>query len=59
MLIKKIEKYMCDGCGACERTCMGDVIRMNEGKAQITYPEDCVGCMCCELSCPRDAINVA
>jgi NAD(P)-dependent dehydrogenase (short-subunit alcohol dehydrogenase family) len=40
MIIKKIDEYRCDGCGACDRTCMGDVIRMREGKASIAYPED-------------------
>ena len=59
MLIKKIDGYLCDGCGACEKTCMGDVIRMKEGKAYIAYPEDCAGCLCCELSCPRQAIEVS
>jgi MinD superfamily P-loop ATPase len=59
MLIREINEYMCDGCGACERTCMGDVIRMRNGKAAIVYPEDCTGCIWCELSCPREAINVA
>jgi adenylylsulfate reductase, subunit B len=59
MLIKKIDEFRCDGCGACERTCMGDVIRMKDGKAFIAYPEDCSGCISCELSCPRYAINVA
>ena len=59
MLITKINKFMCDGCGACEKTCMGDVIRMKDGKAMITYSEDCTGCMWCELTCPRGAIDVS
>ena len=58
MLIKEINEYKCDACGSCERTCMGDVIRMKDGKARISYPEDCTGCMCCELACPRQAIDV-
>ncbi len=59
MIIKKIDAYRCDGCGACDRTCMGDVIRLQEGKATVAYPEDCTGCMCCELACPRQAIEVS
>ena len=31
---------------------MGDVIRMGEGKARVTYPEDCTGCGACAKACP-------
>ena len=59
MLIREINQFMCDGCGVCEKICMGDVIQMRDGKAYIAYPEDCTGCIWCELSCSREAINVA
>ncbi len=58
MIIREIDKDKCDGCGSCERTCMGDVIQMREGKAYIAYAVDCTGCMWCELLCPRQAIEV-
>ncbi len=58
MLIKDIDKFRCDGCGSCERTCPGDVIRLKDGKAIAAYPEDCTGCVFCEMACPRYAIKI-
>ena len=58
MFIREIDKFRCDGCGVCEKTCMGDVIQMKDGRAAPAYPEDCTGCMFCEMVCPRMAINV-
>jgi len=59
MIIREINGSKCDGCGACEKACMGDVIHMIGGKAVIVYPEDCAGCMCCEIVCPWQVINVS
>lgn len=59
MVIREIDKYKCDGCGSCERTCPGDVILMKQDKAIVAHPEDCTGCLFCEVACPRQAINVA
>ncbi|MFC1988206.1 ATP-binding protein [Chloroflexota bacterium] len=59
MIIQEIDEYMCDGCGACEKVCTADVIRMKDDKAVIAYQDDCIGCICCEVECPRAAIEVA
>ena len=34
------------------------MIRLQDGKARILYPEDCMTCYVCELGCPVSAIFV-
>ncbi len=47
----------CTGCGRCYDICPGDVIRMNEKKAVVRYPDECWHCGACRLECPEDAIK--
>jgi NAD-dependent dihydropyrimidine dehydrogenase PreA subunit len=35
-----------------------DVIRMEEGKPTISYPEDCMTCYNCEVECPNHCVYV-
>lgn len=58
MPIKTIDQFKCEGCGACDRACPDDVIRMMNSKAQIVYPEDCCTCYLCYVVCPREAIEI-
>lgn len=57
-MIKKIDAYLCTGCGLCEKVCQMDVFRKNEeGKMSIAYQVDCCLCLECKFVCPTDAIE--
>jgi len=58
MAIEQIDAEKCNGCGLCVESCIQDVIRIENEKAVIKYPEDCMSCFYCELDCPTKAINV-
>lgn len=47
---------LCDGCGACLKTCIYDAISLIDGKAEIN-PYICTGCGACVPACPRYAID--
>lgn len=57
-MITHIDKSKCIGCRKCADICPVDSIRMVEGKANISYGEDCMTCYICELGCPTGAIFV-
>ncbi len=48
---------LCTGCGNCYEICPGDVIRLNNGKAFVRYPDECWHCGACRLECPEEAIS--
>lgn len=60
MAIERINEEKCIGCGECVKSCIADVIRMDEArkKAVIAYPEDCAVCSACVFDCPTDAVYV-
>jgi NAD-dependent dihydropyrimidine dehydrogenase PreA subunit len=57
-MIRNIDRSACMGCGICSEFCPGDVIVMEDGKAEIAFRQDCWTCFSCELSCPVKAIDV-
>ncbi|WP_217644024.1 hypothetical protein [Sulfitobacter marinus] len=57
MTIKSING--CIGCEECVKSCPCDVIRMEGGKAVITYAADCQICHLCRMYCPVDAIEMS
>ena len=60
MPVKEIDRAACNGCGICLESCPADIIRLDyEGKAYITYPDDCYTCYLCEIDCPTQAIKVS
>jgi NAD-dependent dihydropyrimidine dehydrogenase PreA subunit len=57
-----IDPEKCNGCGACEDLCMGDVIySTRKGKKRlpfIKYPSECWHCGSCRQDCPNNAIRI-
>ncbi len=51
-----IEKELCIGCGACVSDCVGRVIKIEEGKAEVVRP--CIECGHCVAICPEKAVSI-
>ena len=58
MAIPKVEASKCDGCGNCVDVCPADVFEIDEDKAVVVRPDDCVECMACLENCPTEAITI-
>ncbi len=55
--IIKINKDLCNGCGACANACHEGAIEMINGKAHLTREDYCVGLGDCLPACPVNAIT--
>jgi len=45
----------CTACGACEKICPKQAVKVNGRMAEIAYSK-CIRCFCCHEVCPEDAI---
>ncbi|MGJ3240106.1 MAG: ATP-binding protein [Anaerolineae bacterium] len=54
----KIDQSLCIGCRECVMACPTDALAQKDGKATLTYPEQCIYCLICEDICPIDAIEL-
>lgn len=52
-----IDKSKCVGCRRCLEVCPGNLIKIQDGKAAITRPQDCWGCTSCLKECKTCAIS--
>ena len=52
-----IDREKCIGCGLCAADCIGHVISLESGKAEIT--KGCFQCGHCVAICPQDAVSFA
>lgn len=53
-----IVKTNCNGCGACEEICPGDLMVVRDGKASCRATRDCWDCMSCVKACPNQALEI-
>lgn len=51
-----IESEKCIGCGKCTEACPGNLLLLENNKAEIRDIRDCWGCTACVKTCPCDAI---
>jgi adenylylsulfate reductase subunit B len=52
----EIDEKKCIGCGKCADICPGNLIFVENLKAQIHDVRDCWGCTACVKICPQNAI---
>lgn len=52
----RLETEKCIGCGRCADVCPGNLLFLEEGRAQLHDARDCWGCTACVKACPRAAI---
>lgn len=52
-----VNAEICNGCGVCERACVYDAIKVEEGLAKVKR-ENCFGCGLCRTMCPTQAIKL-
>jgi adenylylsulfate reductase subunit B len=53
-----IDKKKCQGCGICVLHCPLDVIAMQDGVAEVEYPEECWHCGACRQDCASGAVSI-
>ena len=49
---------MCIACFKCVEICPGDVLREDDGKPEVAYPDECWHCGACMMDCPADAVRL-
>jgi len=54
----KVNRQVCDLCGACVAVCPQDCIMLSEHQVTIEHPE-CTECLICVRLCPMAALEVA
>jgi NAD-dependent dihydropyrimidine dehydrogenase PreA subunit len=52
-----VDLEKCTGCGTCVQTCPAEVLAVNDGKAKVVKPDECLECRACDASCPTNAIS--
>ncbi len=54
----EVDLNKCEGCGNCIDVCPADVFEMENDKASVTRPDDCLDCGACAEECPPQAITL-
>ena len=58
IILVKINKELCDGCGSCVEQCPNRVFVVVDKKSQAQNSKDCMACYLCETICPKLAIKI-
>ncbi|MGI5837368.1 MAG: ATP-binding protein [Chloroflexota bacterium] len=58
MYIVNIDESTCNGDGDCVDTCPAAVLELQDGKAVVVNPDDCLGCESCVSVCPTGSITI-
>ena len=53
-----VDTELCIVCGKCVDICPLDVMKMNDDKIVVMYPDECWHCRACVMDCPREAIRM-
>ncbi len=52
-----VNPELCNSCGVCERVCVYDAIKVEDGVAKVNE-KNCFGCGVCKTMCPTQAIKL-
>jgi NAD-dependent dihydropyrimidine dehydrogenase PreA subunit len=55
----KFDLESCNACGTCVEVCPGDLLRLDDEKPEVIYPDECWHCGNCRIHCPCDAVSFA
>ena len=53
-----VNEEKCVGCGICIEICPLDVLKKENNKAIVKYPDECWHCRACVKDCPKGAITM-
>ncbi len=56
LVLPRIERDICTGCGDCLEACHADALAIQNLKAVVVRPDACDYCTDCEAVCPVAAI---
>ncbi len=54
----KIDLEKCNGDGECVETCPVEVLAIENEKAVVKNPDECIECEACVSACPHEAISM-
>ncbi len=53
-----ISEEKCVKCGLCAQICPLDVIKVEQKRIIVKYPDECWHCRACAIDCPKQAITM-